>query len=219
VPVIGDIKLGPPMAQIAKLTPRDKLSVEVTWKEGLRRGKTDVVDLSPLIKSFKFYKPLLKPAVFATARLDDDGHTVVWDGGIDMSAMSIERLAEESMNAAEFRAFMKTLDLTQEQAAALLGYGRRQVAHYLAGTKPIPRIVALACRRLIETRSDNKEFMISWSSEQDATAALLTRAISSVTIHAPLPQIAPTHLRTQHGLPQTHILAWEVNRSAVRYGT
>jgi len=217
VPLIGDINVGPPMPEIAKVTPTDKLGIEVAWKEGLRRERTDVVDLSPLIKSFKFYKPLLKPAVFATARLDDDdGHAVVWDGDIDMSAMSIERLAEESMNAAEFRSFMETLDLTQEQAAALLGYGRRQIAHYLAGTKPIPRIVALACRRLIDTRSDNKEFMFSWSSDRDAAAAFLTRAISTVRIYSPWPQIAPTHLQTQQGIPPTHIFDWQLNRSAVR---
>lgn len=216
MPLIGEINIGPPMPQISKLTPKDKLCLEVTWKEGLRRGKNDVADLSPLIKSFRFYKPLLRQAMFATARLDEDGHAVVWDGGIDMSALSIERIAEESMNAAEFRLFMQTLDLTQEQAAALLGYGRRQIAHYLAGTKPIPRIVALACRRLIETRSDNKEFMFSWSSERDATAALLTHALSSVEINSPWPQIAPTHRGTQHGIPSTHIHAWQINRSAVR---
>lgn len=153
VPPIGDINVGPPMPQILKVAAKDKLCLEVTWKDGQRRGRTDIVDLSPLVKSFKFYKPLLKAPAFATARLDDDGHAVVWDGGIDMSAISIERLAAESMDATEFRSFMKALDLTQDQAAALLGYGRRQIAHYAQGTRPIPRIVALACRRLLDTRS------------------------------------------------------------------
>lgn len=216
MPLIGDINVGPPMPQISTLAAKDKLCLEVTWKEGLRRGKSDVVDLSPLVKSFKFYKPLLKAPIFTTARLNDDGHAVVWDGDIDMSAMSIERLAEESMNAAEFRTFMKTLDLTQDQAAALLGYGRRQIAHYAQGTRPIPRIVALACRRLIETRSDNKEFMLSWSSERDAMAAFLTQAAVSVPINSPWPQIARSHLQALQGIPPTHVVAWQINRSAVR---
>lgn len=204
------------MPQIAALAGKDKLCLEVTWKEGLRRGKTELVDLSPLVRSFKFYKPLLKAPVFATARPDDDGHAVVWDGNIDMSAMSIERLAEESMTASEFRAFMKTLDLTQDQAAALLGYGRRQIAHYSQGTRPIPRIVALACRRLIETRSDNKEFLLSWSSASDATAVLLTRTVESIPVHSPWPRIVPSHRHAHHGIPPTHIFAWQMHRSAVR---
>jgi hypothetical protein len=207
---MGDISIGPPMPQISKLTPLDNLRLEVTWKEGLRRGKTELVDLSPLIKSFAFYKPLLKSPAFATARLEDDGQTVVWSDGVDMSAMSIERLAEESMNAGEFRTFMKTLDLTQEQAAALLGYGRRQIAHYLAGTKPIPRIVALACQRLVETRSESREFMLSWSSERDAMAALPIRAFTPVKLRLPAPHIAP-HLQTN--------VRWQVDRSDVRNGT
>ena len=206
---MGEINVGPPMPQIASVIPCDKLNLKVTWKEGLRRGKTDTVDLSPLISSFKLYKPLLKASAFAKARVEDDGQTVVWDHGIDMAAMSIERLAEECMDAAQFRAFVKTLDLTQVQAAALLGYSRRQVAHYLAGTKAIPRIVSLACRRLLDTRSDNKEFVLSWSSEHDALSALLTCAPTLI-------ELRPREPHVTHNL---QLVGWQMTRSEPRHGT
>jgi len=205
---INEISIGPPMPQISALASRDNLNLEVTWAEGLRKGKREIVDLSPLIKSFKFYRGLLQPSLFATARLEDGGQTVVWSSGADMAAMSIERLAEESMNATEFRAFLKTLDLTQDQAAALLGYGRRQIAHYVSGTKPIPRIVALACRRLLDTRSDHNEYVLGWSSVRGATANVIAQASMPVTVN-----YAPPHL-----IPNLH-LEMNVTRSSLRYGT
>jgi hypothetical protein len=206
---MGDISIGPPMPQISALVPRNDLKLEVTWEAGLRKGKTDIVDLTPLIKSFKFYRRLLEARAFAAAKLEDDGQTVVWDGGIDMPAISIERLAEESMDVAEFRAFLKALDLTQVQAAALLGYGRRQIAHYASGTKPIPRIVALACRALVDRRADNKEYMLSWSSERDVTSALITRASMPVVVQ---------HVRP-HTVHNLKLYDMQITRSAARYGT
>ena len=38
----------------------------------------------------------------------------------------------------------------------MLGYSRRQIAHYLAGDKPIPRVFALACRALAMRRPADK---------------------------------------------------------------
>jgi hypothetical protein len=35
----------------------------------------------------------------------------------------------------------------------MLGYSRRQIAHYVAGDKPIPRVFALACRALALRRA------------------------------------------------------------------
>src|SRR5205807_6828001 len=76
----------------------------------------------------------------------DHGEAVAWgDDAVDMSADSIERLAEEAMTAEDFRAFLARNNLTQEAAAAILGRSRRRIAAY-ANEGGIPRIVALACR-------------------------------------------------------------------------
>ncbi|HEY7669433.1 MAG TPA: helix-turn-helix domain-containing protein [Hyphomicrobium sp.] len=142
------------MPKLASIRPVDKSSIRVAWKAGPRAGKRETVDLSPLIHSFKFYKPLRSNAkLFRSVELVDGGEAIAWgDGDIDMAATSIERLAEEAMTSVEFRNFLKARKLTQEAAAALLGRSRRQIANYLKGEK-IPRLVALACFGL-EARED-----------------------------------------------------------------
>jgi len=118
----------------------------VKWADGPHAGRVDRVDLSPIIFSYKVYKPLRDDARFKTARVDEDGDTVVWDGGDDlvMSADMIHSLASQIMTPKDFANFLARHGLTQEAAAANLGRSRRQVATY-ATTGPIPRIVAWAC--------------------------------------------------------------------------
>ena len=143
------IDSGIAMPLIAGIHPVDAENriVKVTWAGGQRAGKTDVVDLSPLIDTHRFYRPLRNdPALFDTVHVVDNGEAVGWgDDSIDMSADSIERLAAETMTAEDFRAFLVRNKLTQEQAAAILGRSRRRIASY-ANEGGIPRIVALACR-------------------------------------------------------------------------
>jgi hypothetical protein len=152
------------MPKLSSVRPAEKLSIVVTWIEGARAHRTESVDLSPLICSFKFYKKLRKNrALFETVHLVEDGEAIAWgnDDSIDMAATSIERLAEEALTPDELRQFLDQEDLTQEGAAALLGYSRRQIAHYLAGDKPIPRVFALACYALAARRAADKVGPIS----------------------------------------------------------
>jgi hypothetical protein len=94
------IDSGIPMPLIAGVRPlraEDKL-IEVIWANGNRRGRTDVVDLSPLIDTHRFYRPLRNdPALFRTVHVVDNGEAIRWAGdSIDMSAESIERLVHKS---------------------------------------------------------------------------------------------------------------------------
>jgi hypothetical protein len=59
------------------------------------RGPDDVLDLTPLIGSYKVYRPLRGNAdLFATAHLIEDGDVVAWDGSdLEMTAELIESLA------------------------------------------------------------------------------------------------------------------------------
>ncbi len=155
------------MPKLASVRPAEKLSITVTWGEGPRAHRTETIDLSPLIYSFKFYKKLRKDrALFATVHLVEDGEAIAWgdDDSIDMAATSIERLAEEALTPDELRQFLDREDLTQEAAAAMLGYSRRQIAHYLAGDKPIPRVFALAFHALAARRVADKANLVSWPS-------------------------------------------------------
>jgi hypothetical protein len=71
-------------------------TIEVTWAQTTRGGRTDVLDLTPLIGSYKVYCPLRDNAdLFATAHLIEDGEVVSWDDpDLEMTAELIETLAE-----------------------------------------------------------------------------------------------------------------------------
>ena len=143
------IETGRPMARLSDVRSIDAAQrrVQVSWAEGNRAGRTEVVDLSPLIDTHRFYAPLRDDAhLFDSVHLLDGGEAIAWgDDAIDMAANSVERLAAETMSADDFRAFLKRNGLTQESAAKILGRSRRSVAAY-ANQGGIPRVVALACR-------------------------------------------------------------------------
>ena len=89
-----------PMPRIARLEVLDDLVLRVLWSAGIRGKRTDLVDLSPLINSLRFYRPLREnPSLFRTAHLIEHGTIVAWGehDEIDMAAESIEELAEKAM--------------------------------------------------------------------------------------------------------------------------
>ena len=143
---MAKIKKTPPMPKLASVRSYGKSSIRVEWKPGTRAGKREIVDLSPLINSFKFYKDLRDDErLFKTVKLIDRGEAIAWgDGEIDMAATSVERLAEEAMTSADFQRWLVARNLTHGSAAALLGRSRRQIINYTKGS-PIPRLVVLAC--------------------------------------------------------------------------
>ena len=134
------------MPVIASVHAAGERHIRVRWETDAPRKSTEAIDLSPLLNAFKFYRPLRgNDRLFRTVHVAEDGNAIAWgDGSIDMSATSIERLAEEAMTAAEFRDFLRANGLTHAEAAAILGRSRRQIENYL-GAGPIPRIVVLAC--------------------------------------------------------------------------
>jgi len=138
------------MPRLASVVPTQGFSVAVEWAEGPRAGRRDTVDLAPDILTYRFYRPLRdNPHFFSTLHLVDDGAAIAWgdDESIDMPATAVERLAEQTMVAADFNRFLGRNHLTFDAAAAQLGISRRLVAYYAAG-QPIPRHIALACERL-----------------------------------------------------------------------
>ena len=154
----------PRMAAVEPLSP---FTLRVKWTDGRRAGREDLVDLRPVIYSYRIYKPLRDEALFATGRLADDGEAVAWDGDdLEMSADMIQSLAEQAMTPKDFSLFLTRNRLTQEAAAAVLGRSRRQIANY-ASVGPIPRIIALACYGFETHRRD-----AAMAKDREATAAL-----------------------------------------------
>ncbi|MDB5593989.1 MAG: hypothetical protein JWM36_950 [Hyphomicrobiales bacterium] len=136
-----------PMPLIQSVECVGATQVRVHWAKGTRAGKTETVDMAPIVNAFRVYGPLkARPDLLATVHVVERGHAIAWgDEEIDMAATSLERLAEEAMTNEDFAGFLQRMKLTHQGAAAVLGRSKRQIENYLSGT-PIPRIVALACR-------------------------------------------------------------------------
>jgi preprotein translocase subunit SecE len=137
---------GSPLPRMSEIQALPDFRLAIAWAEGSRRGRTDLLDLAPIIYTYKLYRPLRNnEELFQTARLVDGGNVVEWgDGRIDMSAELVEEIANETMTPQDFASFLERNGLTQEAAAALLGYSRRQIGNFVS-VGPIPRVVALAC--------------------------------------------------------------------------
>lgn len=101
--------VGEPLPRIASVTAQEAFQVTVTWKEGARAGKADVVDLGPELFKFKLYAPLRSdPALFRTVRVENWGSSLARDGtAADMSASKVLDLAAQAMTSADFAAFVK----------------------------------------------------------------------------------------------------------------
>lgn len=145
------ITVGRRLPRLATVAPADKpFMVSVTWAEGERRGRTDRVDLAPVIFTFRVFRPLRDGAVaLADVQIGEWGASLVWEGhpDLEIGADAVEKLAAETMTNHDFAAFLKRNRLTLDAAAAHLGIARRLVAYY-AKEREIPRCIALACRYL-----------------------------------------------------------------------
>lgn len=135
-----------PMPVIAKADPGPELTVAVTWKDGERKKRADLVDLAPVVMAYKMYQPLRKNrGLFEAVRLEDAGTRLVWTDDIDMAATTVERLANETMTNDDFKKWLEANKLSYNGAAAALGISRRQAIYY-AQDKDVPRTIVLACK-------------------------------------------------------------------------
>jgi hypothetical protein len=141
---------GKPLPKLASVTCVDstRRQISVHWLSGPRVNRLEMVDLSPLVDTLKFYSPLRKnSALFATVHLINGGSAIAWgqNDEIDMSASSVARLAAQTMTGDDFKSFLFRHNLTQEAAAACLGRSKRSIAGYTE-MKYVPRVIVLACR-------------------------------------------------------------------------
>lgn len=140
------IRTASPLPRIAAAKPLDGRKVEIVWQDDRRK----TVDLASAFASRRVYMPLRdNDQLFRTLRVSDYGDAIEWDGGIDFSAVWIERLPDEDFGNADFRNAMEVLGLSLEGMAAALQVSRRQIAAFRKD-KPIPRHIALATRYLLE---------------------------------------------------------------------
>lgn len=143
------IAVGTPLPRIASVEALDGRKISVKW----RSGKTQVVDLAPVIASKRLFIQLrTDDALFKTLHVNEDGNAIEWADGSELSAVWIEQLAPVVFDNAEFRSAMDELHMSLDGMAAALEVSRRLIADYRKD-KPIPRHIALATRYLVEHQS------------------------------------------------------------------
>ena len=125
------------------------LTLLVHWDN----GEKSHVDVSGLVETFRVYQPLRQsPELFKRVKVGEHGTDVIWPDEIDMAADTLWRLAQEqsgyTMSPEAFKSWRERKAYTLDTAAHALGLSRRMVIYYEQGTKPIPRVVALATQAL-----------------------------------------------------------------------
>ena len=180
-------RVGDPMPRLGAVSHHNGYEIAVSWQAGPRAGKTDIVDLAPVVLAYKVYRPLRdNPKLFKALHRSDGGAAIVWNDDIDMPATTVEWLAEETMTPDDFRAWLKRQKLTFDSAAAQLGISRRLVAYY-AKQRQVPRYIALACRYLDHQQATPTELGDTVLSRQEyyISEGLLTRLFSGRQKHVP----------------------------------
>jgi hypothetical protein len=83
---------GRPLPRIAACRTAGEFGLEVLWSA----GGVELVDVSEVIGTHPAFASLRsEPALFAAARVTQDGDAVGWPDGSELSAVWIERMAEE----------------------------------------------------------------------------------------------------------------------------
>jgi uncharacterized protein YbdZ (MbtH family) len=131
--------------RISSVKYLDRFKLRLRWVNGI----ATTVDLREPLSRLKGLKPLRDESVFATAKKDEGGHSVVWPGDLDMGADRLWEMALEQQgrqDALEFFRWRWRYGLSLSDAAEALGISRRQLAYHASGKHVVPRTVLLACK-------------------------------------------------------------------------
>lgn len=145
------ITVGEPLPRIASVAVLDGFRLRIEWDRGPRAGETETIDVGPAIFNHRAFIDLRADRdLFERVAIGSHGSVLVWPGEVELAAEWIDRLPRAEMTNDEFRAIMDgRLHYTLDAMAAALGIARRRIADYRKGT-PVPRVVALATRQLVE---------------------------------------------------------------------
>jgi hypothetical protein len=129
---------------ITEAVPIAPASVRLVWSD----GTVAELDLAAWPDDPAF-AALRDPANFASLKIGDWGHSLVWASGAEVGA---DMLWLETLSATghdDVRSFLEWRlrhGLSLSKAAEALGVSRRMVAYYSNGEKKVPRPILLACR-------------------------------------------------------------------------
>ncbi|CAO3358358.1 DUF2442 domain-containing protein [Azospirillum melinis] len=135
-----------PIPRLAAVAPAAGAVLALTWDD----GRADRVDLTGWLESgHPYFHQLRDPAVFATARLADDT-TVEWNGDEDLAidSMHLALLAEQQrpFGQAELVAWQERHDLSNQEAADLVGVHVNTWSNYRNGATAVPAMLGIVAR-------------------------------------------------------------------------
>jgi len=133
------------------------LRLRIAWST----GESLDVDLSESINRLQALAPLRDPGLFAGVQVGEWGHSLVWNDEVDLGADRLyERCKEQAgeISPHQFDHWMRVHQLSLTTAAEALGLSRRMIAHYRTGSRPIPKIVHLACKGWEVHNADHKSY-------------------------------------------------------------
>ena len=133
----------PPAILAARVVAPLVLELDWSTKETLR------INLAPIVRKCAAFAPLKNAAMFARVHVDDWGHALEWPKGLDMGADRLYELGREQAGlptASQFSEWMAQHRLSLTDAAKVLGMTRRMMTYYRTGSRPIPKVVMLACK-------------------------------------------------------------------------
>jgi hypothetical protein len=140
------MKMREKLPRIESLTVEEGLSLALKFADGW----SATVDLSRFIGDFPSLTALGDPVLFAKATIEEWGSGVTWDdeGPLSIAATTLYRIAaEQSGDEAKcFDAWMARHGFSASKAADALGMTRRSIISYRTGSRPIPKVVGLACK-------------------------------------------------------------------------
>ena len=112
-------------------------------------GKTVNVAMRDVIKNYPVFAPLASATECATVQIADWGFTLEWNCGMSLDCDRFFELSLEQTGLVDnvlFRQWQDSNALSLADAAKAIGLSRRTISQYRTGARPVPRVVALACK-------------------------------------------------------------------------
>ena len=131
-----------PLITSAKVT--GALHLIISWST----GENLECNLAATVARYEAFAPFADQDLFSKVAVEEWGHGLDWPGGLDMGADQLYQLCRQQaglFSPADFDGWMLRNQLSLSGAAEALGMTRRMIAHYRAGSRPIPKTVQLAC--------------------------------------------------------------------------
>ncbi len=117
--------------------------LKLIWRDG-----TETVDLSGLVAASRQFNVFAGgPDAFSKVQVDNWGHAVVWENGLDYSSENLARIANEqaTKNACKmFLRWQESHDLTNDEVGDVLGDRKSQIKNFRSGASAIPNSVRMA---------------------------------------------------------------------------